>query len=78
MHWEHKTPAIRILTKSAQEGRQLFLDPDFTEETEAEFRTLGEQGWELVSVMPMSRAALFGSAATRTGLAFSKRQKDDT
>ena len=78
MEWEYKTLPVRILTKSVVENGQIFLDPDLSEETEAQLKMLGDQGWELLSVMPIARVTFFGSAATRNGLAFFKRQKDNT
>ena len=64
MRWEYTTLGIRIARKKPVpvNGKLYAAAPNLQEEAEAGLESLGEQGWELVSVIPFSSAAFFGNA----------------
>lgn len=76
--WEYKTLAIEIVQRrnTAKEANAPwfslhFPEQDVGEETSADFATLGNQGWELVSVVPLDPGGIV--AGTRGAIAFFKR-----
>ena len=72
MDWEYTTLSIKILHAK---GLGTGFAAAISHEAEVELQTLGEQGWELVSVMPADDATILGASGTRSGLAFFKRQE---
>jgi len=78
MQWEHTTLAIKILRKKPVVVKGIgHAEPYVSEDTEVELGKLSEQGWELVSVMPVDDAGVLGRSPTRWGVAFFKRQKEN-
>ena len=75
MKWEYKTLSIKI---SHRKGLGTGPAAEISKEGEVELQKLGEQGWELVTVMPSDDGTIIGSSGTMFGLAFFKRQKDNT
>lgn len=77
MKWEYKTLEVRILIKLAKADGIAYSCPELPEDALQELAKLGEQGWEMVSVMPVNSAMFLGSSAgTRTAMIFLKRPKE--
>ena len=76
--WEYKTVAIEIVQHRNPEreakGKWFslhFPDQDVADATAGDFAALGDQGWELVSVIPLDPGGVV--AGTRSAVAFFKR-----
>ncbi len=80
MEWEYTTLEFRILRKKAAVVKGVgYAAPNLPEDTKAEFRKLGEQGWELVSIIPVEPTMWLGcSPGTQGAVAFFKRKKEST
>jgi hypothetical protein len=74
--WEYRTLNLKIVEKKDKEASFFsfvgFLQ-DLQDGSEVELSTLGEEGWELVSVMPIDSPGL--AVGTRNAIAFFKREK---
>ncbi len=80
MAWEYKTIGISIRQKTLLEKKLIgpkavgYVEDILVNDGEQELRKLGEQGWELVSVVPIDSGGLLGSSAgTHAAIAFFKR-----
>ena len=78
--WEYKTLAIEIVQRSDPEKAANapwfslhFPEQDVAEGAADHFDTLGDQGWELVSVIPLDPGGIV--AGTRSAIAFFKRPR---
>lgn len=75
MAWEYKTLSIRIRRKklTVEKGAG-YAEAVLDDGAEQELRELGEQGWELVSAIPIEPAGILGSTSgTQGSIAFLKR-----
>jgi hypothetical protein len=80
MAWEYKTLGIRIQQKTLLEKKLIgpkavgYVEAVLDDDAEQELHELGEQGWELVSLIPIDSGGLLGSSAgTHAAIAFFKR-----
>ena len=78
--WEYKTVAIEIVQRRNTEKEANapwfslnFPEQDVTDGVAGDFAALGDQGWELVCVMPCDPGGIV--AGTRNAIAFFKRAR---
>lgn len=80
IHWEYHTLQIKVSQQRSLDEEKhhpwfsiVFPTPDVAEGTETELSSLGEQGWELVSVLPIDPGGVL--TGTQYAIAFLKRPK---
>ena len=73
--WEYKTLNLRVEEKKDKEGGFFSLGylQDLKDGSDIELVKLGDEGWELVSVMPIDAPGII--VGTRNAIAFFKRPK---
>ncbi|MEY4568246.1 MAG: hypothetical protein RLY14_3216 [Planctomycetota bacterium] len=76
--WEYKIVHLRINQRRVKSAG--FIAPDIVYDlkdgSESELARLGDEGWELVSTLPIDAPSIFGlSGGTRYSIAFFKRPK---
>ena len=75
LKWEYKTLNLRVETKMEREGGFFSLKylQDLKDGSDTELVNLGDEGWELVSVMPIDTPGI--AAGTRNAIAFFKKPR---
>jgi len=70
--WEYKTVTTEIVGGYPMRMRD--LDPDYNESTADWFNKLGNDGWELVNIIPLvnPKVRLMGSSASLAYLVFKR------
>lgn len=74
--WEYKTVNLRVEQKRDKSARFFSLIgfvQDLKDGSETELASLGDEGWELVSVMPVDAPGI--ASGTLYAIAFFKRPK---
>lgn len=73
--WEYKTLKLSVEQKKEREGGffSLGYSQDLKEGSDTELVNLGDEGWELVSVMPIDTPGIV--SGTRNAIAFFKRPR---